>query len=784
MAGGAYEYTIALVDKISAPARAASGALGKLQGALSATESKAIRSASAPAAVSKVAAPAAPANFGERMAAAKAAKRAAAPAVPGAVTKATAPAAPAASSAPTIAPKVETSGLAKLSSAMKAAGGAMQVGEQVIGGAVNGMRAAITSLASGDITGAIAGVTDTVSALAKSLDLIAPGLGQVAAAVVSVVGGIVGSFASITTSLVKFSIASTEAKTASLAQWDALGAGLVTGEEIDGMLDKLRDSTGMTKDSLGPLTTEFLRMGITGTAALEDLTIAAAGAEAIVKGGGAAFAQLFQKVDAAAQSGQKLTMPFTKLQKSLIGAGLNIGDLAKQMGITEAALTSGLKAGTIDAQKFGDAMTDAATKKGAGPLATLANSAANLGKLLEEYLGDMFEDLGKDVAPFMGAVKEAFAVLGQASPLGQSIKATVGDAMHRIFATLTELVPVAREAFWTIVVMALKAYIAVAPIVFRIKDMITSAAGMKIIGTIGSMIWTAFKAIAVVLAVVVGFVGAFMVASVAAGVVVWTLIANIVKAGVAAGAFVGRVVAAVAGAIGAVMGWIVGVGARILGALAPIFTVMGDLFGQVVGIITTLLAPVVTFVSGVWASIVAVFTSAGASVMAALTLVWDSIAGVFSIDKAAAIATGLIDGLVGGIGAGAARVADSLKNVGQGAIDGVKGILGIHSPSAVMMELGGHTAEGFARGVDDGSGRSQGALTAAVAPPAASSGSTGGGGGGGVTINVGGLTISVGAGASKEVGAQLAELLPAAITRAFEEVAIQLGGATGGGEPA
>ncbi len=114
----------------------------------------------------------------------------------------------------------------------------------------------------------------------------------------------------------------------------------------------------------------------------------------------------------------------------------------------------------------------------------------------------------------------------------------------------------------------------------------------------------------------------------------------------------------------------------------------------------------------------------------------------------------------------------------------MKGILGIASPSKVMAELGGHTAEGFAQGVDGGSDRSQGALNAAVAPPAAGPSGGGGGGGGGVTINVGGLSLTVGAGASKETAAQIAELLPSAIARAFEEVALQLGGAVGGGEPA
>jgi phage-related protein len=720
---GSYEYTIALVDKISAPARAASSALGGLKSALQAAESVSVKP---PAAV------------------------------------AAARAATAGGGAPTVNVDKATGALGKLSSAMGSAADGIKTGEAIIGGAVNGMRAAITSLASGDVTGAIAGVTDTVSSLAKALDLAVPGLGQVVSAVVSIVGGMVGITAGLTLSIAKFAIASTEAKTAAIAQWDALGQGVVKGAEVDEMLDKLRTSTGLTKDALAPLTTEFLRMGVTGTSALESLTVAAASAEAVVKGGGAAFAKFFQQIDAAAQTGSKLTLPYKKLQAQLVATGLNVADLAKQMGKSEAELTAGLKAGTVDARAFGDAMTAAITKKGAGPMATLANSAANLGNLLKEYLGDLFEDLGDDIAPFMAAVREAFGVLSSASPLGQQLKATIGSAMSSLFATLTKLVPVAREAFWTVVVWALKAYIAIAPIVFRIRDMIMSATGLKILSTIGSVILTAFKAVGVVILVVVGVIGALMAVSVAAGVAVWALISYFVKAGIAVGAFVAEVL---------------GFAGSIAGAfIASFVNLQTQSYAALVGIYES--------IKGVLDMVIGAFMSAGASVSEALSTVWNAIASVFSVDQATSIATGLIEGLIGGITGGAARVADSLKAVGQGAIDGVKGILGIASPSKVMAELGGHTAEGFAQGVDAGSGASQGALESAVAPPTAATGGGGGGGGGGVTINVGGLTITIGAGASPETAEKVAELLPSAIARAFEDIALQLGGALGGGEPA
>jgi phage-related protein len=745
MAGGAYEYTIALVDKISAPARAATSALGGLKTQLSAVES--LKAPTAPAAA------------------------------------ATAPASAATSVGGAAA---DTAPAKALGSSWTEAADAIKTGEAIIGGAITGIRTAVTSLASGDVTGAISGLTDSFASLAKTLDLVAPGLGEIASAAISVAGGVAGATVGIVTSLAKFTIASTEAKRASLAQWDALGEGKISGAQVDSMLDDLRKSTGLTKESLAPLTTGFLRMGITGKGALESLTTAAAAAEATNAGGGEAFTKLFQKVNAAAEGGQKLKIPFKQLQAQLIATGLNAQDLATAMGKPLKEVEDGLKGGTLDARSFGDAMQKAITTKGAGPLAAMASSAENLGNMLKEYIGDMFNDLGKDVAPFMSAVREAFGVLdSKASPLGASLKATIGDAMHKIFETLTKLVPVAREAFWTLVVYALKAYIAIAPIVIKIKDFITSATGMKLLSTAFEALWTALKAVGVVIGVVIAVVGTLLAVSVAMGIAVWNVISYFVKAGVAAGEFVGKVIGSVVALYASIIGWFVKLGARILTALSPIFDVVSDLFGQVVSVIMTVLDPVIAFVQSVWDGIVGAFSAAGDTIMGALSSVWDSIASAFSPDKAIEIANSLIDGLVGGIAGGAAHVADALKNVGQGAIDGVKGLLGIHSPSAVMMELGGHTAEGFAQGVDSGAGRAQGAITDAVAPPsAAPAGGGSGGGSGGVTIDVGGITLTVGAGASKETAAQIAEVLPAALTKAFEEIAIQMGGATGGSEAA
>ncbi len=365
-------------------------------------------------------------------------------------------------------------------------------------------------------------------------------------------GAVVLGFGALVIAGAAFAIKSSEAKNAAISLYNALGQGKITGEAVDDMLDGLRASTGLTKDSLGPMTEAFLRMGITGEDALKGLTVAAASAEALGKGGAAAFTKLYQQADTAAETGSKLSIPYKKLEAQLIATGLNVDDLASQMGMSGAKLTAGLKAGTVDARKFGDALQDAVTKKGVGPMATLANSSANLGKLLQEYLGDLFEDLGKDIAPFMGEVKSLFSILdSKANPSGQALKSGIGAFFKQVFASATVVVPMVKHFLLDVIIYGLKAYIALKPIVAAIIGIGQNATAMKIVTTI----FTSLAIVAGVVAVAFGVVAAAVLVVVAI--------------------LVGLQVAIVA-AVGYMLGFVADVSQALAGWVASGATVAGD----------------------------------------------------------------------------------------------------------------------------------------------------------------------------------------------------------------
>jgi hypothetical protein len=72
--------------------------------------------------------------------------------------------------------------------------------------------------------------------------------------------------------------------------------------------------------------------------------------------------------------------------------------------------------------------------------------------------------------------------------------------------------------------------------------------------------------------------------------------------------------------------------------------------------------------------------------------------------SAAEAAGNFVDGLVLGFENGITKVTDAAKNLGKSAMNAVKDVLGIHSPSRVMLNMGMMTGAGFAGGLSASTG--------------------------------------------------------------------------------
>jgi hypothetical protein len=321
-----------------------------------------------------------------------------------------------------------------------------------------------------------------------------------------------------------FAISANQAKQAMLSMFDAMGGGLVTGAQVDDMLSGLSDRIGISKDRLASYTQAFLKMGVTGVEQLEKLTLAAISAEAITKGGGAAFEDLQKKIALAVETGQGFKLG-TKQLLQLREAGVGVSDIAAKMGLTTEALTASLAAGSVDAKKFGDAMTDAIIKKGAKPLDRLGSSFASIRDKFMQDIGDMFEDI--DVGPFMKEVKDLFAIFGQGKASGESLKAGIGGFFKQVFALATKVVPLVKHFLLDMVIFGLQAYLAIKPIVGKLQELWKANDGAGKMLAAWELLKPVLIATGIVIAVLVGLFIALWAVGILVGAAIWGLAALI-----------------------------------------------------------------------------------------------------------------------------------------------------------------------------------------------------------------------------------------------------------------
>jgi hypothetical protein len=190
-------------------------------------------------------------------------------------------------------------------------------------------------------------------------------------------------------------------------------------------------------------------------------------------------------------------------------------------------------------------------------------------------------------------------------------------------------------------------------------------------------------------------------------------------------------------------------------------------------------AYVVEWVVKAWATIIGGAGTVWTWIKSIATAIQDMFPGPAGLVK------DFIDGLVNGITGGVSRVVDAAKNLGKSALDSVKSALGIHSPSTEMAMLGGHTATGFAQGIEGSSDVAQASMSAMVAPPTPSTtaGAAAGASAGGKSVSVqvesGAVVVTVGGGAGGAAGASpqaLQALLQQALQDALEKLANEVAG--------
>ena len=140
-------------------------------------------------------------------------------------------------------------------------------------------------------------------------------------------------------------------------------------------------------------------------------------------------------------------------------------------------------------------------------------------------------------------------------------------------------------------------------------------------------------------------------------------------------------------------------------------------------------------------------------------------------------AKSFVEGLVNGIENGITGAVNAVKKLGSAVVNGLKGLLGIHSPSRVMFEMGMNTSHGFAGGMEAGTDHVEGAAVG-MSDAAQGAGGDGGGGVGGrsASINFGGITVNID-GSQATTPAEMQAIVEEAFAALAERLALMIGSA-------
>lgn len=530
------------------------------------------------------------------------------------------------------------------------------------------------------LSSSVKGVTPELSGMNAAGGESVAAIGAIGASAMAAVAGVAALgvvIGGLTIAGAKLAVEQVELKQELVAGFQAFGSYAGAGEDTLAMVNQMASVLPQSRKEIAGWTQQFQALGVTDLGELRSQLTSTASAAALIKGGGDAYTALSTKIQTAINTSQGLKIPIKGLG-SLAAMGIQVSDVAERMGVSSKELAGGLKAGTVDAQKFGNALQEALQKKGAGPLANMTGDIGTLVTKAKESFSRMFDDI--NIEPAMAQVKSFFSILDDAQPSGKAMKSAITGAFNFIFSTAAKVIPYVKHFFLDVIILSLKTYI------YLKKH------------------WTDIKA---------AFMGA------------WAVL-------------------------------------KIVGALLALS-------------VSLMIAPAVAAVAAITGIATAIMYLIGKGL------------------QAQEIGKSFVSGLVQGITDGFGIVKDAAVNLGKAAMSGIKGVLGIASPSKAMMQFGVHTSGGMAEGIRGGTsevtaasedmgeaaigGAASGAQAAPPQPISAQSyakapaqGAAPGAGpsGGGTTIQ--GLTIQITAPQGVTGAIELTEIAVATI---FERLALQ-----------
>jgi len=362
----------------------------------------------------------------------------------------------------------------------------------------------------------------------------------------------------------------------------------------------------------------------------------------------------------------------------------------------------------------------------------LQGQLMSLVTLVGSSLTPIFATLGSAVSQLLPVITGALGTLG---PVFSSLLATLAPALGMIVGLIGEVVaavmPLVSSLLSQLVPVIVQLVGAVLPPLVAIFSQIAAALAPLIVMLISTLVPVWSSVISAILPVISTLAGLLIPIIQALLPVVTTVFGVIAAVITAALQVVQGVIQVVTGVISgnwsqvwAGLGNIVGgawnlIKSVIMGALSIVQSVISAALSLIGSLFSSAWNGLTGIVSGAWSGITGAISSGVSSAVSFVSSlpgkILSALSGLGSL--LVSVGTNMMQGLIDGAKSMAGKIASAVLAPIKDAVDGVKGFLGIHSPSRLMRSIGVFTGQGMAIGLTSTAGlvaRASGALIPTV----------------------------------------------------------------------
>jgi len=273
------------------------------------------------------------------------------------------------------------------------------------------------------------------------------------AALVAIAAGAVAA----TIALTHFAIVSADAARAQRLLDNAAAGSVARGGELNKIVSEIAANVPIAREQVAEFGRQLQLAGINGSRLQTALTTIAM-IESVVPGAGA-------KIEGLVERFQRLRRAVLT-KADLEGTGLALVDvaaqLAKAMGITQAAALQMLQNGTASTDKVLEAMRKAVEQKFGKTIAAQMMSLSVQFQKLKENIAALFS--GLDLEPFLAGLKSITDLFSQNTATGRVLKELMTMIFQPIIDGIAKVLPLGRAFFLGLAIGALQVYIALKPL--------------------------------------------------------------------------------------------------------------------------------------------------------------------------------------------------------------------------------------------------------------------------------------------------------------------------------